>query len=154
MLLSDPLPLMHSWPLFECDQRIEHGLLLDGSPSTGDRDDVAILGAPDVGQWDVRFVERRIGLVRQRLRPCSACPAARCSIAGDALACYTEPSRAVMERLRSHAIRHRRGFTLDAHIRRSARRHAGCGLIAWPECIDGKVVRLSGLKRAIDPAQT
>ena len=34
----------------------------------------------------------------------------------ETVACYREPSRAAMERLRAYAIRHRRGFTIDVEI--------------------------------------
>ena len=64
---------------------------------------------------------------------------------------YCEGSRVAMERLRAYAIKHRRGFTLDAEIRRTDGTRRWMRLIAAPVCVDNKVVRLVGLKRAIVP---
>lgn len=68
----------------------------------------------------------------------------------DALAFYTEDSRNRMERLRSHAIEHAMGFTVDIEVRAAA---VGAirqvRLIAAPVIDDGKVARLRGLKLAI-----
>ena len=62
---------------------------------------------------------------------------------------YGEESRAKMERLRAHAIRHQRGFTLDVQIRPAAGDTRWMRLIAAPAVVGGKVVRLHGLKLAI-----
>ena len=68
----------------------------------------------------------------------------------EAIGFYAEHSRAAMERLRSHAIRHRRGFTIDAEILPAT---GGASrwmrLIAAPICDVEKVVRLHGLKLII-----
>lgn len=63
---------------------------------------------------------------------------------------YCEDSRAKMERLRAHALRHLTGFTLDIELRLRAvaeRRHVR--LIAAPIAADGKAVRLHGVKLAL-----
>lgn len=68
----------------------------------------------------------------------------------DALTLYDEHSRAKLERLRSHAIRSRQGFVLDADIR-----PPGLGplrrmrIIAAPVSDGDEVARLHGLKLAI-----
>jgi len=67
----------------------------------------------------------------------------------DAVALYCEGSRAAMERLRAHAIKHRRGFTLDVEIRPALVRRQWIRLIAAPICEHGRVVRLHGLKMII-----
>lgn len=55
-----------------------------------------------------------------------------------------------MERLRSHAIRHKRGFTLDIDIRAAAVGEARrVRLIGAPVCQGGKVICLHGLKFVI-----
>lgn len=67
-----------------------------------------------------------------------------------AVAHYSEDSRAKLERLRSAAIRRQEGFTLDVEIRAAAvgqvRRMR---LIGAPFCEDGLATRLRGLKIAI-----
>lgn len=63
---------------------------------------------------------------------------------------YTEDSRAKLERLRTHAIRHLLGFTVDIEVRAAA-----VGLtrkvrvIGAPVCVGENAVRLHGLKLAI-----
>ena len=64
----------------------------------------------------------------------------------EAVALYAEDSRARMERLRSYAIRHRRGFTIDAEIRPASGQVRWMRLIAAPVCEGERVVRLHGLK--------
>jgi hypothetical protein len=67
----------------------------------------------------------------------------------DTLARYHESSRAAMERLRAHAIRHRRGFTLDVEISPVDAGDRWMRLMAMPVCEGGKVVRLHGLKQDV-----
>ena len=54
-----------------------------------------------------------------------------------------------MERLRSYAIEHKRGFTLDAEIRPAVGGRRSMRLIAAPVCDGDKVIRLHGLKLII-----
>jgi PAS domain-containing protein len=64
-----------------------------------------------------------------------------------AVAHYSEESRAKLERLRSHAIAHRLGFTIDVEIDAAAvgeRRLVR--VIAAPVCEGDRVVRLHGVK--------
>jgi hypothetical protein len=51
-----------------------------------------------------------------------------------------------MERLRSYAIRHKRGFTLDIEIRAAVGETRWTRLIAAPLCEGNRAVRLHGLK--------
>jgi PAS domain-containing protein len=65
----------------------------------------------------------------------------------DAAAFYVEESRAAMEKLRAHAIKHRRGFTLDAQVRAAATgERRWMRLVAAPVCKGGRVTRLRGIK--------
>src|SRR3546814_4528674 len=64
----------------------------------------------------------------------------------DAVARYREGSRAAMERLRAHAITHRRGFTLDVEIGSTPACSRWIRLIAEPICEGEAVVGLRGLK--------
>jgi PAS domain-containing protein len=67
-----------------------------------------------------------------------------------AVAHYSEESRASLERLRSYAIRHKRGFTIDVEIHAAAvGQRRSVRVIAAPVCEDGRVVLLHGLKLII-----
>jgi len=67
-----------------------------------------------------------------------------------AVAHYSEESRASLERLRSYAIRHKRGFTIDVEIRAaSIGKNRSVRVIGAPVCEDDRVVRLHGLKLII-----
>jgi PAS domain S-box-containing protein len=59
---------------------------------------------------------------------------------------YREDSRVKLERLRAYAIKHRRGFTLDAEIVPANGGRRWIRLIAAPVCVDNRTVRLSGFK--------
>lgn len=67
----------------------------------------------------------------------------------ETVALYSEESRAAMNRLRAHAIKHRRGFTLDAEIYPIVGGGRWMRLIAAPMCDGDRVVRLHGLKLII-----
>ncbi|HEX5035390.1 MAG TPA: hypothetical protein VFW62_13000, partial [bacterium] len=62
---------------------------------------------------------------------------------------YSERSRAIMERLRSEAIRNRNGFTLDAEIHSVIGETRWMRLIAAPIFENGRVARLQGVKLII-----
>ena len=64
----------------------------------------------------------------------------------DVLPLYCEESRAAMERLRAHSIKHRRGFTLDVEINAATGGRRRMRLIGAPVCEEGRAVRLHGLK--------
>ena len=64
----------------------------------------------------------------------------------EAVAFYSEESRAAMERLRGHAIKHQRGFTLDVEINPAIGGRRRIRLIGAPVCEGGRAVRLHGLK--------
>lgn len=66
-----------------------------------------------------------------------------------AVACYEPRSRIAMEQLRAHAIHHRRGFTLDASLRRHDGETRWMRLSAMPVIVDRKVVRLCGTKQDV-----
>jgi hypothetical protein len=63
---------------------------------------------------------------------------------------YCEDSRARLEKLRAHAIQHKRGFTLDAEIHaRAVGERRRIRIIAAPVCEGGTVIRLTGIKLAV-----
>ncbi|MGJ3626029.1 hypothetical protein AB5I41_01875 [Sphingomonas sp. MMS24-JH45] len=67
-----------------------------------------------------------------------------------ALAVYDEGSRVAMERLRAHAIRHRRGFTLDALLRPAdGAAPRWMRLVTAPVMFEGRVIAIEGLKQDV-----
>nr|WP_284732141.1 PAS domain-containing protein [Sphingobium nicotianae] len=66
-----------------------------------------------------------------------------------AVSLYVQESRSAMEELRAYAIRHRRGFTLDAQIRRPDGDLRWMRLSAIPVMEGRKVVRLCGTKQDV-----
>jgi PAS domain S-box-containing protein len=148
MMPGAALPLTHSWPLFECDQQFELGSILNDD---GDRLVEALYAVPQIaglGRWECDLEDNGLtwsssvydlfGLQRWT-RP----------VRDAVLPLYTEDSRALMERLRAYAIRHRRGFTLDAEIRPADGGQRWIRLVAAPILQNGRVVRLHGLKRDV-----
>ena len=121
MAYTDPLPLRHSWPLFERERYFALGQLEGGARLDAVADIVDAIAAgqplhPRIGQWECRLSDNRLswsGEVYDIFGIARGAEVAR----GDAVALYAENSRAAMERLRAHAIRHRRGFTIDVEIR-------------------------------------
>lgn len=146
-----PLPLHHSWPLFECGQRFDLGVLLGcdgigvaGFESIEDQE----LAAQGIGRWTCDLSDNRLvwtdpvfdlfGLPRDA------------SISRDEIvALYFEESRAAMERLRAYAIKHRRGFTVDMQVRTVGGSPRWMRLLAAPVCDGNRVMRLHGLKQDI-----
>ncbi len=136
MLPTEPLPLHHSWPLFERGQRFDHGLLL---PATGqpcpamfrcDLSDDSLTWTSPV----YRLFGMAPGTVPDR---------------GLTLSLYEDLSRSAVERLRAHAIRHRRGFTIDAELRPLDTARRWVRITAMPECRDGRAVILHGCKQDV-----
>jgi PAS domain-containing protein len=146
-------PLTHSWPLFEQQQRFDLGRLLDEPTQARLVPEChpEFLTAHGVGLWDCDLSDNALswtdgvfdlfGLPRGAVL-------ARDEIAG----LYVEPSRAAMERLRAHAIKHRRGFTLDAEIMPVTGPSKWMRLIAAPVCVGRQVVRLHGIKQDVSAA--
>lgn len=151
--MSYALPLTHSWPLFEQQQRFDLGRLLDEPTQARLMPDPhpEFLTANGVGLWECNLPDNALswtdgvfdlfGLPRGAVL-------ARDEIAG----LYAEPSRAAMERLRAHAIKHRRGFTLDAEIMPVTGPSKWMRLIAAPVCVGRQVVRLHGIKQDVSAA--
>ncbi|WP_083937324.1 PAS domain-containing protein [Sphingomonas sp. PR090111-T3T-6A] len=153
MTPARPLQLDHSWPLFERGQRFDLGFVGDGeefllpgpAPFSAD---ARLLADHGIGLWQCDLADSSLtwsaevfdlfGLPRDAVlsRP-------------EIVALYCEESRAAMERLRAYAIKHRRGFTLDAEIRTVGGEHRWMRLSAAPMCVGGRVVRLHGLKRDV-----
>lgn len=146
-----PLPLHHSWPLYERARHFDLGWTHRASVRPPDRDGTITPDSEDmiarlgVGLW-------RCDLAGDRLTWSPAVfdlfgfPRDAAVSRADAVAQYCEDSRAAMERLRAHAIAHKRGFTLDVEIGASRARTRWIRLVAAPVCEGDVVVALHGFK--------
>lgn len=150
---TEPLPLHHSWPLAERQRHFDLGCAfacppLDSTLFAASPEDRQELARRGVGLWECDLSDNSLtwsGEVYDIFGlPRDAKVGRR-----DAVALYSEDSRAVMERLRAYAIKHRRGFTLDAEIRPALTGSRWMRLIAAPVCEGGRVVRLHGLKQIV-----
>ncbi|HEU4697430.1 MAG TPA: hypothetical protein VFR92_10770 [Sphingomicrobium sp.] len=143
-----PLALRHSWPLWEQPRHFDHVLnctVTDAVPAPS----VGALTKPHGGLWEYDFIARRLtwsGGVYDIFGVERGTEISR----ETALALYSQESRVNLEQLRAYALRHKRGFTLDAEI------HAGATgerrrirIIAAPVCEGNAVVKLHGLKFVI-----
>ncbi|GAA0674282.1 PAS domain-containing protein [Sphingomonas insulae] len=145
MTPTEPLPLHHSWPLMDADERFDLGRLLDDPRGAGDTSSARPMETTP-GLWACDLADNRLHWSREVFRlfgmDDTAVPARIATVS-----LYAEASRAAMERLRAHAIRHRRGFTLDVAIfPHDAAPLRWLRLIAAPVCDGGRVVRLHGCK--------
>jgi PAS domain-containing protein len=142
------LPLTHSWPLFERDRQFELGSIVDGQCEHL----VAALSSVEpiagIGRWECDLFDNSL-IWSSPVYRLFGLPHTIAPLRTEVLPLYAEESRVLMEQLRTYAIRHRRGFTLDAEL------HPGDGgrrwirLVAAPVVEHGRVVRLQGLKRDI-----
>lgn len=149
---TEPLPLHHSWPLFERERRFELGHLLDGpalDPLSVPTDDVGqALACQGIGLWECNLSNNSLTW-SAGVYDVFGLPRDAGVRRDEAVALYSERSRAAMERLRAYAIKYRRGFTLDAEIRPVLGPSRWMRLIAAPICDGDRVVRLHGLKQRI-----
>ena len=143
---TEPLALHHSWPIFEQARHFELGSVL----SCADIDivepaQVGALGLHHAGLWECNLSDNSLTWSGGVFDIFGLPRGARIS-RDEAVAFYCEESRAAMERLRAHAIKHRRGFTLDVEINAVTGGRRWMRLIGAPVCEDGRAVRLHGLK--------
>lgn len=151
MSTSPSLALMYSWPLFEAGRHMDLGcdFACDGVDDFWlSAEDDALLAARGIGRWSCDLADGRLswssgvydlfGLPR-------GIPVSR----DEAVSLYGELSRAVMERLRAYAIRHCRGFTLDAEVVPRQGSPRWMRLVAAPIWENGRAVRLHGFKRDV-----
>ena len=143
---SNLLQLDHSWPLFEQSRHFELGIILNSAVTDiVEPTKLGELGFHHSGLWECDLSDDSLtwsGGVFDIFGLTRGTPVTR----AESVALYSEESRGVMERLRAHAIRHKRGFTLDAQIVPPVGARRWMRLIAAPVCEGGKVVRLHGLK--------
>ncbi|MDB5714214.1 MAG: hypothetical protein JWO15_1611 [Sphingomonadales bacterium] len=150
MASTDLLTLTHSWPLFERHRRFDLGAHFDWSDDTsfhllaGEK----AMAAQGIGTWDCDLSNNALTwspAVYELFGFSKGSTVAR----EKTVTIYREDSRTKMERLRAYAIKHQRGFTLDAEISPVDGGHRWIRLVATPVCIDGRAVRLCGFKRDV-----
>lgn len=146
-----PLPLHHSWPLYERARHFDLGWSertsvrvpgRAGAEMPEDAEAIARLGA---GVWHCDLATNRLSWT-DTVYDLFGLPRGSDVARAAAVAQYCEGSRAAMERLRAHAIAHRRGFTLDVEIGPARAQTRWIRLIAAPVCEGDHVVALHGLK--------
>ncbi len=145
---TEPLALHHSWPLDEWPARFDLGVVHEEGaqlpPIAAPLPDPAGMAGTwvcdlsnDALTWSPA-VYQLFGF-REGERVTREASVAR----------YAESSRVAMERLRRHAIRHRRGFTLDVQIAPVDGGERWIRLHAAPICAGKRVIGLHGHKREI-----
>jgi PAS domain-containing protein len=144
-----PLVLASSWPLWERPRHFDLGHVLN-SVVTDILEPAAVgaLAPHHAGCWECDLKDNAL-VWSGGVYDIFGIPRGSKVSREEAVALYCEDSRAKMERLRSYALKHRRGFTLDVEIRAAIGEHRWMRLIGVPICIGGEVVRLQGLKLAI-----
>ncbi|WP_439569223.1 hypothetical protein [Sphingopyxis sp.] len=148
---THPLPVHHSWPLYERARYFALGQL--HGPDTLDAvADLADLAAEtrvlDIrpGWWECDLANNNRLRWSSEVYDIFGLPRGAAVTRAETVALYEDGSRAAMEKLRAYAIRHRRGFTLDVEIRPATAPPRWMRLIAAPVCIDDRIVKLQGLK--------
>lgn len=140
---AEPLALNHSWPLFERGLRFDLGCL-DVPDLTPAGTDDAWFTAHGIGRWSCDLETKGLNWSTGVFQLLDWQPDRRPE-RPDVLPLYRPESLSAVERLRSYVIRHRRGFTIDAHI------HTPGGprwmrIIGAPQCREARVVALHRLK--------
>lgn len=144
-----PLPVHHSWPLYERERFFELGQILgaDTLDPVPDVVDIVVPARPSrLGRWECDLVDNNRLHWSDEVYDIFGFPRGSVVTRDESVAVYCEGSRAVMEKLRAYAIKHRRGFTLDVEIQPAQAPRRWMRLIAAPVCVDDRVVRLQGLK--------
>lgn len=138
MLPTEPLQLYHSWPLFERGARFPHGMLDVGySPELMDDGPFSCDLVTNTLSWsDSTYA--LFGL-----------PAGMRPVRDVVLPMYRPESRSALERLRTHAIRHRRGFTIDTEVDAPGQSLRWVRIVALPEVENGRSVRLHGVHQDV-----
>ena len=146
----EPLPLHHSWPLYELHTHLSP-VILDNSIARND----AALAERGLGLWHCDLTDNSLrwtagvydifGLERDSNVPRAL-----------SASLYAPESRDAMERLRAYAIRHKRGFTLDVDIHQADGQGAcAMRLIAAPVLNDaGDTIGLHGVKQLLPKGTT
>lgn len=140
---AEPLALNHSWPLFERGLRFDLGCL-DSPDLTPAGTDDAWLTAHGIGRWSCDLESQSLNWSAGVFRLFDWQPDRPLERLG-VLPLYRSESLSAVERLRAYAIRHRRGFTIDAQIQAPGGSR-WMRIVGVPQCKGKHVVALHGLK--------
>ncbi len=148
---THPLPVHHSWPLYERERYFELGQIhgpdtLDAVADMADLSEMDRPGGLRPGWWECDLTDNNRLSWSNEVYDIFDLPRGAAVTREETAALYGEGSRAAMEKLRAYAIKHRRGFTLDVEIKPVAADRRWMRLIAAPVCVDGRIVKLQGLK--------
>jgi hypothetical protein len=147
--LSQYVILDHSWPLWEQSRHFDLGCILNCAITDAiEPTSLGALGLHHAGLWECDLASNSL-VWSGGVYDLFGFPRGLVVSREEALSCYQEHSRAALERLRGHAIRHKRGFTLDVQIDSAVGECRSMRLIGAPVCQGEKVVRLHGLKMLI-----
>jgi PAS domain-containing protein len=143
---TEPLALHHSWPIFEQARHFDLGSVLSSAVTDiVEPAQVGALGLHHAGLWECDLSDNSL-IWSGGVFDIFGLPRGSRVTRDEAVALYCENSRAAMERLRAHAIKHQRGFTLDVEINPVTGGRRWMRLIGAPVCEGGRAVRLHGLK--------
>ena len=146
MKQTEPLALHHSWPIFEQARHFDLGSVLSSAVTDiVEPTQVGALGLHHAGLWECDLSDNSL-IWSGGVFDIFGLPRGSRVTRDEAVALYCENSRAAMERLRAHAIKHQRGFTLDVEINPATGGRRWMRLIGAPVCEGGRAVRLHGLK--------
>lgn len=141
--------LRHTWPLWEAPRQFDLGLVLSSAVIDATEPfQVGALALHHVGCWECDLTNDALAW-SGGVHDIFGLPRGARVTRREALSLYSEHSRAAMERLRAHAIHHKRGFTLDIELRPATSGARWVRLVCSPVCEDSRVVRLHGLKIVI-----
>lgn len=147
--MFERLPLVHSWPLSEQERHFDLGCILNSVITDGIAPSVVgEVGDHHVGCWECKLEDNSL-IWSGGVYDIFGLPRGVRLGRDEAAAFYAEESRAKMEQLRAYAIRHRRGFTLDAEIHPAVGGTRWMRLVCAPVCEGDRPVRLRGLKFVI-----
>lgn len=135
------------WPLAEQGLHLDQSIILNSLiADVIDPFEIGEIGFHHAGIWECNLADQSLvwsGGVYDIFGLERSTPITR----AQALSCYSEDSRVKLERLRSHAISHSLGFTLDVEIRAAAVRETRhLRLIGAPQLEGEAATRLLGVK--------
>jgi hypothetical protein len=143
--------LGRSWPLAEQGRHFELGCILSSAAiDVIEPETVGALAVQHAGVWECDLADDSL-IWSGGVFDIFGLPRGAVVTREDAIRFYSEPSRAAVERLRSHAIRNTCGFTIDVEITPAVGVRRSMRLIAATACDpeSGRPTRLHGLKLII-----
>jgi PAS domain-containing protein len=145
----DQVTVQHTWPLHEKSRQFELGYLLNCAATDVVKPaEVGQLGLHHAGCWECNLTDQSL-VWSGGVYDIFGLPRGVIISREEAVAFYSEHSRSTMERLRSYAIRHNRGFTIDVELRPAVGRSRWMRLIGAPVYSGNRPVRLHGVKLII-----